>query len=200
MSCCPRWPRSSWMRSSKGVSLPRQASTDRAPATNAAANMRSHANRPASASAVETWVPLMSASPSFARSSSGASARVCQGLCGRQGRAADARLALADQHSGQMRERRQVARRARRALAGNDRNHIRVEELKQRVDDFVTHPGMSARQRGDLEQERQAHHRVGQRLRPVPAECDNTSARCSSESCVASMCVRASSPKPVLTP
>ena len=41
------------------------ASTDSAPATNAAASARSAANRPASASAVDTCVPLSSARPSF---------------------------------------------------------------------------------------------------------------------------------------
>ena len=61
----PRWPRTAWMRASNGVSLPRHASTDSAPATNAAASARSAANSPASASAVDTCVPLSSASPSF---------------------------------------------------------------------------------------------------------------------------------------
>ena len=59
------------MRGSKGVSLPRHASTVIAPATNAAAIARSAANNPASASAVDTCVPLSSASPSFGISSSG---------------------------------------------------------------------------------------------------------------------------------
>ena len=62
-SACPRCPRSAWMRSSKGVSLPRQASTESAPATSAAANTRSPAKRPASESAVEqTTLPKGSGS------------------------------------------------------------------------------------------------------------------------------------------
>jgi hypothetical protein len=65
---CPGWPRTSWMRSSKGASLPFNASTDMAPATRAAANTSSAPNNPASASAVETCVPLIRARPSLARS------------------------------------------------------------------------------------------------------------------------------------
>ncbi len=60
------------MRGSNGVSLPRQASTVSAPATKAAAIARSAANRPTKASAVDTWVPFRSASPSFGPSTTGA--------------------------------------------------------------------------------------------------------------------------------
>ena len=69
----PRWPRSAWMRASNGTSLARHASTDIAPATTAAASARSAANSPPSASAVDTCVPLRSASPSFGASLSGES-------------------------------------------------------------------------------------------------------------------------------
>ena len=61
------------MRSSKGVSLPMAASTDIDPATTAAANRLRVANRPRSASAVETWVPFRSARPSLGPRRSGES-------------------------------------------------------------------------------------------------------------------------------
>ena len=72
-SIWPRWPRSAWMRGSNGVSEPLAASVASAPVTSAAWNTRSIANRLASASAVENWVPLSSASPSFGPSAIGAS-------------------------------------------------------------------------------------------------------------------------------
>jgi hypothetical protein len=68
---CPGCPRTRWMRGSKAVSVPRAASSERAPATSAAASRRSVANSPTSASAVDTCVPLMSANPSFGPRRSG---------------------------------------------------------------------------------------------------------------------------------
>ena len=59
------------MRASKGVSEPLAASVDSAPVTRAAWNTRSIANRFANASAVENWVPLRIARPSFGPSTSG---------------------------------------------------------------------------------------------------------------------------------
>jgi hypothetical protein len=56
------------MRASNGVSLPAAASTERLPATSAAANTSSAANRPVRASAVYTCVPFSSASPSLGAS------------------------------------------------------------------------------------------------------------------------------------
>ena len=86
-----------------------------------------------------------------------------QRLFGRHRLAVGARFALADQHAREMREWRQVARRSDRALAGHDRDDAGVEEFEQRVDDLVAHAGISARERSDLEQERQPHDRVVQR-------------------------------------
>ncbi len=58
---------------SNGVSEPRAPSVDSAPVTSAERNSVSASNRPASALAVENWVPLSSARPSFGLSSIGAS-------------------------------------------------------------------------------------------------------------------------------
>jgi len=52
----------------EGASLPFSASTDMAPATTAAANTSSATDNPASASAVDTCVPLINAKTSLARS------------------------------------------------------------------------------------------------------------------------------------
>ena len=68
----PGWPRTSCTRASNGASLPLAASSDSEPATIAASSRRSAMNRPCSASAVDTWVPLISARPSFAASTTGA--------------------------------------------------------------------------------------------------------------------------------
>ena len=65
-SICPRWPRTSWMRASNGRREPSAASVVNAPQTTAEANRSSASNRPRRAKAVEAWVPLSSASPSFA--------------------------------------------------------------------------------------------------------------------------------------
>ena len=69
---CPTWPRASWMRASNGLTEPLMASRDRHPATRAAANTSSAPNRPASASEVDTCVPLSSASPSLGPRTKGA--------------------------------------------------------------------------------------------------------------------------------
>ena len=60
------------MRASNGLIEPWIASSDRAPATRPAAKTFSAWNSPASASAVETWVPLSSARPSLGPSTKGA--------------------------------------------------------------------------------------------------------------------------------
>ena len=61
------------MRGSNGTSLPLMASVDIAPATSAAASTFSVRNTAARASAVETWVPFRSASPSFGARRNGSS-------------------------------------------------------------------------------------------------------------------------------
>ena len=132
-SICPWWPRTRLMRASNGVSLPRAASTDSAPATQAAANTFSAWNRAPSASAVETCVPLRSARPSFGCSASGssparrsASTRIV--LAARVARAADA-----EQHGGQMRERREIAGGADRALRRDAGIDLVVDEPAERL-------------------------------------------------------------------
>jgi hypothetical protein len=68
---CPAWPRAAWMRASNGLTEPLMASSESAPATSAAQNTSSAPNRPASARAVDTCVPLSSARPSLGPSTKG---------------------------------------------------------------------------------------------------------------------------------
>ena len=72
-SIWPAWPRRVWISSAKGAVEPMAASVDSAPVTMAERSARLARKRPASASAVDTCVPLMSASPSFATSTTGVS-------------------------------------------------------------------------------------------------------------------------------
>ena len=57
----------------------------------------------------------------------------------------------------------EVARRAHRAPARDHREHAGVEKLKQGLDDFVAHTGISACERSDLQQQRQAHDDIVER-------------------------------------
>ena len=122
------WPRTAWMRSSKGVSEPLAASTVIAPTASAASNTRSSAARRAGASAVEACVPLSSARPlrgaEHERLQPGVRQRFqrAQTLAGYEG------LAHADQHAGHVRERRQVAAGADRAFLGHHRQHVVREQ------------------------------------------------------------------------
>jgi hypothetical protein len=63
-----------------------------------------------------------------------------------------------------VRERCEIATRSHRPLRRNDRQHVGVVELDQRIDEYAAHARIAARQRRDLERERQPHHRGGQRI------------------------------------
>ncbi len=148
------------MRGSNGVSLPRQASTESAPATKAAAIARSAANRPASASAVDTCVPLSSARPSFGPSATGCSP--ARASASRAGRMRPSTLASPSPIStaDKVRERREIAGRTHRSLRRNAGNDARVRHGDQRFDDAPPDSRMAARERCDLERDDQAHDRV----------------------------------------
>ena len=148
------------MRASNGVSLPRHASIASAPATNAAAIARCAANKPASASAVDTCVPLSSASPSLGASVDRLQAGARQRLARRHDAAVDARLAFADQHRREMRERRQVAGRADRSLRRNARHDAGIGERDERLDHRPAHARVAARERRRLERDDETHDGV----------------------------------------
>ena len=116
-----------------GVSLPLAASTVSAPATSAAASTGSKAKRPCSASAVETCVPLMQREAFLGREH-----RAARGRRRAARRAAGTRspstahLAVADQRERQVRERREVARGADRALRRDERQRARRCATRER--------------------------------------------------------------------
>ena len=72
-SIWPRWPRSAWISGSSGAVEPMIASVDRLAVSTVASASRHAVNSPASAQAVENWVPLMSPRPSFGPSTTGVS-------------------------------------------------------------------------------------------------------------------------------
>ena len=122
------------MRGSNGTSLPRAASTVSAPIDERRLRARLDANSACSASAVETCVPLRSARPSLAPSASGSMPAARSASAPAGALAVDDELALADQRQREMRERREVARGADRALRRHERDEAGVEEREQRVD------------------------------------------------------------------
>ena len=59
-----------------------------------------------------------------------------------------------------MRERRQVAGSAHRALRGNARRHAGVDERDERFDHRPAHAGVAAGERGRLQRHDEAHDRI----------------------------------------
>jgi hypothetical protein len=161
----PGWPRAAWMRASKGLIEPWMASSDSAPDISAAANTSSAPNRPCQRErrrhlrAVEQRQAFLGAEHEGLEADAAHGLGTADHACRRPGR-----LALADQHAGHVRERRQVARRTDRALARNARQHARVEQRQQRIDQRGPHARVAARQAHGLGREHHAHHRRGQRL------------------------------------
>ena len=87
-------------------------------------------------------------------------ARDLQRLAGGQDLAAVARLALAEQHHAHMGERREVARCAHRALAGDAGIDLGVDQRDQRLQEFAADTRMAAPERVHLEHHDQADHGV----------------------------------------
>src|SRR5205085_11207745 len=71
-----------------------------------------------------------------------------------------AHLADAEEREGKMRERREIAGRAERALRRNARIEAAVVEIEQPLDKERPHAGIAAREALNLEREGQAHGRV----------------------------------------
>ena len=57
-------------------------------------------------------------------------------------------------------QRSEIARRPHRSLRRDARQHTRVHQLDERIDDVVTHAGITARQRRDFLRDHDAHDRV----------------------------------------
>ena len=121
------------------------------------------------------WVPLMSARPSLASSTTGVTpARLIASAPGTSGPSPDARLALADHRERQVRERRQIARRAHRALRRDARVHAacRASRGAPRPARGRTplHPSASTCARSSIIPRTSATGRSG----PMPVECERT--------------------------
>ena len=121
-SICAGWPRALWMRASKGTRLPSAASTDIAPAHDRAREQvlrgeeRLERERGRDLRAVQEREPFLR--PEHERLDAGGLQRRGAVLFP----AADAHAALADQREREMRERREIAGGADRALARHDRH------------------------------------------------------------------------------
>ena len=72
-------------------------------------------------------------------------------------RAPARRLAFADQRERHVRQRREIARRADRALRGHDRQHVRVQQREQHVGDERPRAGEAGREAVGLEQQHPPH-------------------------------------------
>ena len=114
--------------------------------------------------AVMSWVPLMSASPSFASRVMGGEPGLGQGrAAGHDGRPVPG-LAFAHQQQGHVRQGRQVAGGADAALAGDHRQHAAVEALGQELDGLGPDPGMGLQQAVDAGGHQGPGLLLGQRL------------------------------------
>ena len=116
------------MRGSNGFSDPLIASSDKAPTTSAVPNTSSAPNSPTSPSAVDTCVPLSSASPSLGAEHERFDAGAAQTFPRGHAFAIDPDFADTDQRRRQVRERRQIARGTDRSFGGNTRIHARIDE------------------------------------------------------------------------
>ena len=85
-------------------------------------------------------------------------------LGGGQALALEDRLALADHGGGHVRERREIARGADRALPGDDRQDVAGEHRLDERHGRRLHPRGAAAEGGELEREDEADHRRRQRL------------------------------------
>ena len=160
---CAGWPRALWMRASKGTRLPSAASTDIAPvmiepaSRSSAANRRLERERGRDLRAVQQREPFLRAE--LERLDAGGLQR-CRALLFL---ALHAHAALADQREREVRERREVAGGADRALRGHDRMDACVDEREQPLDHDRAHARETAREARGLQHHDQPHGRVGER-------------------------------------
>jgi hypothetical protein len=82
----------------------------------------------------------------------------------RHAHAAVERLAFAEQRQAEMRERREIAARPDRALLGNDRCDIGIEQSHERLDQRRADSRITARDRMRAQHEHGTHHRNRQRI------------------------------------
>ena len=97
------------------------------------------------------------------------------------------RLALADEHERDVRQRREVARRADRALGRHHGHDAALEHRQQQLDDLLAHARVPAPQRrGEQQRASRARPRPAA-ARPAPTACERTRLSCSSAASSAPM-------------
>ena len=122
------------------------------------------AHEPERACAAMNCVPLISDSPSFASSRTGASPTAASASAAGEQLALDPRLAFADERQREVGERREVAARADRAAARHVRQDAAVQALEQQLDRLDPRARVALRERVRAQQHRGAHDLVGVRL------------------------------------
>jgi hypothetical protein len=170
-----------------------------APTTSAASSTGSNVKSACSASAVETCVPLMSARPSFGRERERRDAGAAQHVGRGAALAVDDELAFADQREREVRERREVARRADRSLRRDERHEAGVVDGDERATTASRTPEWPRARLAALRPRIEPHDRRRQRVADADAvRADQVELQLREVG--ASMRVPASLPKPVLTP
>ena len=131
------WPgngRSAWISGRNATLEPWSASSESAHAMSAAAASRRARTQPSAPIALMNCVPLMSERPSFACGRIGSRPDARERLAAREQLALDGREALADERQREVRERREIARRADRPAARHEREHAAVQALEEQLD------------------------------------------------------------------
>ena len=188
------------IRWSKARGVPRSASSVRAQTTSAVSASISAAASSRQPIASMACVPLISEMPSLGCSSSGSMPARAQRLAARHARAAELRLAFADQHQRHVRQRREVARRAHAALRRHHRRDAAIQQLAQALGHQRADARRSlspARWRGSASWRAPRRAPADRRRR---RQCERTTLRCSCSRSSRGMRTSASRPTPVLTP
>jgi len=101
-------------------------------------------------------VPLMSASPSLASSTIGSIPARARASAPDK-RSLGGGLPFAEQNEREVRERREIARRADRALCWNPGHDIAIEQGCQTIDELLAHSGVPQRQHLGAQHHHRAH-------------------------------------------
>ena len=109
-------------------------------------------------------VPLISARPSLAPSSSGCRPAARSASAAGQHLAADLREALADQHQREVRQRSQVAAGAQRAARGHHRVHAGSQQVEQQLHRLEPHARAALGERVGAQQRGRPHDLDGERI------------------------------------
>ena len=143
----------------KTRSVPSWASTDIAAATSAVRSSTSRSRSASTSIPSIPSVPLIRASPSLAASSTGLETRGGQRLGGRHQRAVGvADLTLPDQGERAVRERREVAGAAERAVLVHHRRDPVGEQVGDQLRGLRPDAGVPGRERGEPQQHQRADH------------------------------------------